>query len=115
MVGGTMSSGKTVRVAADYDCHPVWLRSDEGLDNIAPADLPVSRELQEDLERWGDAFDATLDRDDPMASGFRSPQDEEAFAARGAELARRLRRELGTGWQVTYFDLRDGRDTDVGP
>jgi hypothetical protein len=104
---------KTVRVAADYDCYPVWIRRADGLDNIRPSDLPISPQLQNDLDNWGEEYDATLVRDDPGVSGFLSDRAEESFASRGAGLARRLKRELGPEWQVTYFDAREARQIDI--
>ncbi|MBT2492563.1 hypothetical protein J7E96_29465 [Streptomyces sp. ISL-96] len=107
---------RQVRLAADYDCHPVWVRGSDGVnDNVAPGELPVDQGLAEDLERWGDAYDATLNRDDPMASGFPDPREEAAFAERGEELARELARQLGVGWRVTYYDPRLARDVPYGP
>ncbi|MET9510397.1 hypothetical protein ABZX62_18380 [Streptomyces flavidovirens] len=107
---------RQVRLAADYDCHPVWVRGSDGVrDNVAPGELPVDRRLAEDLERWGDTYDATLNRDDPVASGFPSPQDEAAFAERGAHLARELARQLGAAWRVTYYDPRVAEDVPYGP
>ncbi|MFC9749587.1 hypothetical protein [Streptomyces niveus] len=104
---------KTVRVAADYDCYPVWIREANGLNNVPPSALPVTGQLQSDLDGWGDEFDATLNRDDPAASGFSSAGAEDSFAERGKGLARRLKRELGTEWQVTYFDLRAALEVDI--
>ncbi|WP_138909788.1 hypothetical protein [Streptomyces chryseus] len=107
---------RQVRLAADYDCHPVWVRGSDGIsDNVAPGDLPVDQGLAEDLERWGDAYDATLNRDDPVTSGFPTPQDEAAFAERGATLARELARQLGAAWRVTYYDPRLSEDVPCGP
>ncbi|WP_274561709.1 hypothetical protein [Streptomyces spiramyceticus] len=103
-----------VRLAADYDCHPVWVRGSDGVrDNIAPAELPVTPRLAADLDSWGDAYDATLNREDPASSGFPDPQAEAAFAERGAHLARELARELGAAWRVTYFDPRLAQDVEV--
>ncbi|OEJ40722.1 hypothetical protein AR457_13000 [Streptomyces agglomeratus] len=107
---------RQVRLAADYDCHPVWVLGSDGVsDNVPPGELPVDRNLAEELERWGDAYDATLDRDDPMASGFPDPRDEAAFAERGAGLARELARQLGEAWRVTYYDPRLTEDVPYGP
>ncbi|WNE95809.1 hypothetical protein PS467_10945 [Streptomyces luomodiensis] len=89
---------------ADYECYPVWTITEQGLDNVAPDSLPLSRQLIEDLDRWGDEYEATYNRDDPAISGFRSEEAERSFVERGHTLARRLRDELDETWRVSYFD-----------
>ncbi|MGX1880969.1 hypothetical protein [Streptomyces sp. NPDC055287] len=115
-MGAGSEAVRQVRLAADYDCHPVWVRGSDGVsNNVAPGELPVDPGLAGELERWGDAYDATLNRDDPVASGFPSARDEAAFAERGAQLARELARQLGTAWRVTYYDPRMAEDVPYGP
>jgi hypothetical protein len=91
---------KSIKVMADYESYPIWVREDGGLDNVDPRTLPISEGLAQALLDWADAFDATLNRDDPIESGFPTPADEEAFFAQGRELADRLAAELGT--EVDY-------------
>jgi hypothetical protein len=96
----------------DYDCYPTWVHDgadDAIFENVAPEDLPIGRALADELDRWGEEYDATLDRDDPAASGFESPEAEADFAHRGELLARRLREELGGLVPVEYFDVRTSR------
>jgi hypothetical protein len=94
---------KTVKVMADYESFPLWATDDE-VDNIDPASLPISAGLAEALLQWADAYDATLRPDDPAASGFADPTAERAFYADGLSLAQRLAGELGGAYQVEYFD-----------
>lgn len=101
-----MPEEKVVRVLPDYDCYPTWVRQGTDYDNVSPDTLPVSDGLARELDRWGDEYDATLDRDNPIESGFPTPEEKEDFAVRGEELARRLQRELGATAQVVYFDIR---------
>ncbi|GAB2612179.1 hypothetical protein Aab01nite_67810 [Paractinoplanes abujensis] len=96
---------------ADYESYPLWRRDADQVSNLDPGLLPISPELAAALMSWADEYDRTLDRDDPVASGFAEPAAEVAFAARGETLARRLVSELGHA--VSYFDLRVGRDITV--
>ena len=98
-----------VRVVADYEAFPLWQRDARGTTNVDPVELPISADLTRELLEWADEYDGTLDRGDPLASGFSDPQAEAAFHARGAELAARLAAELPMGFSVEYFDGRDGR------
>ncbi|WP_432588893.1 hypothetical protein ABVG11_28925 [Streptomyces sp. HD1123-B1] len=95
---------RTVRLYADYECYPVWIVSDQGLDNVAPDSLPLSGQLAEELDRWGDEYEATYNREDPATSGFTSESAERSFNQQGKNLARRLRDELDETWCVSYFD-----------
>ncbi|MFJ2555433.1 MULTISPECIES: hypothetical protein [unclassified Streptomyces] len=104
-----------VRVHPDYDCFPTWLHHGDDSDNVAPDTLPVSDGLARDLAAWGAEFDATLDRDNPVDSGFHTEADEQDFAARGEGLARRLQEELGAGVPVVYYDIRKSERVPMGP
>ena len=97
----------------DYDCFPLWRRGDGGTTNVDPATLPISAGLAAELLAWADDYDDTLDRDDPVSSGFADPAGEEAFNARGRELARRLAGELGRA--VDYYDPATARDVSIRP
>jgi hypothetical protein len=89
-------------VLSDYQCFPVWRPGPSGVDNVDPSTLPVSEELAAALMRWAEEFDATLNQDYPPDSGFALERDRDAFLQRGRDLAGRLARELGPGYQVTY-------------
>lgn len=90
-----------IKVMADYDCPPLWW--DKGSPEVGPLDprtLGLPANLVAALEAWAAAYDATLDRDDPAASGFPSAAAEQAFHEQG----RRLAEQVGavTGGQVRY-------------
>lgn len=93
---------RRLKLMADYDCLPLWGTSAEDVGEVDPADLPISTELVADLGRWAAVFDATLDRDEPLRSGFGSPEAAAAFRAEGERLADRLRTELGEGWRIEF-------------
>jgi hypothetical protein len=69
----------------------------------------MSADLSRQLLDWAAEYDRTLERGDPLASGFTDPAAEAAFHARGEELAGRLAGELPADFSVEYFDGRDAR------
>ncbi|MDD7912017.1 hypothetical protein PUV47_18960 [Pseudovibrio exalbescens] len=91
---------------ADYDCWPLWGVSNIG--NIDPATLPLSSVLEKDLLNWARQYDATLNRSDPVQSGFRTREEAQAFNEEGWALWERLRVEL-EDIKVVYFDNELGR------
>ncbi|MGC4806473.1 hypothetical protein [Micromonospora sp. DT233] len=100
---------------ADYESFPTWLTGTSGPGNIDPRELSISDDLASALLRWAQAYDDTLDPDDPAASGFTSASQEAEFYASGYELARRLATELSGRCHVEYFDERTGQLTRVDP
>ena len=93
---------RTIKMMADYECFPLWEASPGQVGNIDPATLPISKHLQDDLLSWAAAYDLTLNREDPLSSGFSTPQQEEAFRKTAQELAYRLKTELGSDHSVTW-------------
>jgi len=85
---------------ADYQCYPLWEASPGVVGNINPSDLPISVDLQNRLLAWANSFDATLNIDNPMLSGFKSEQAVEKFKTEGEALAHQLQTELGTEYLV---------------
>jgi hypothetical protein len=98
---------QTIKLMADYDCYPLWHGGGDQIGNIDPRTLPISTALVEALRDWAAEYDSRLDRKDGSVSV--TPEAEEAFDRTGIELARRLRQELGAGWDVVYFSDRLGR------
>jgi hypothetical protein len=93
---------------ADYESFPLWQRDATGTVNVDPLSLSISSDLAEELLHWATAYDNTLNRSDPLASGFSDPVAEEAFYGRGRKLASRLAAELTSTYEVEYFDGRNG-------
>jgi hypothetical protein len=52
-------------------------------------------DLQHALADWAARYDDTLDRNDPLRSGFASEKEDASFKSEGLALAARLRDELG--------------------
>ncbi|WP_407543682.1 hypothetical protein Q0M94_28125 (plasmid) [Deinococcus radiomollis] len=92
---------RALHLMADYDCSPLWEPGSAAY-SISPEDLPISAALRESLWTWANTFDATLDRDDPAASGFNSREEEGRFIEEGQQLAERLQTELGMDYQIEY-------------
>jgi hypothetical protein len=97
-----LAEARQLQVLSDYECFPVWRPGPASVENVDPATLPVSEELAAALMRWAEEFDATLNQEYPPDSGFPLERDRDAFLQRGRDLAGRLARELGPGYQVTY-------------
>lgn len=93
---------RRLKLMADYDCHPLWGTVDPEIGDVDPASLPLSAGLVADLAAWAAAYDATLDRDDPSASGFAGSEAEASFRAEGARLAERLSAELGSDFEIEF-------------
>jgi len=88
---------------ADYDCAPLWWDQPDRIGEARPEELQLSEELRADLWAWAFAYDATLDRDNPAASGFSSGREEQAFHERGRSLALQVASELGSDAAVRYW------------
>ena len=97
-----------IRLMPDYQSYPTWQPAADEY-NVDPGTLPISKDLADDLNAWADDYDATLVHDDPASSGFPDAPSENAFAERGAELARRLALELAGRYRVEYHDIRTGK------
>lgn len=93
---------RRLKLMADYGCHPLWGTADPEIGDVDPASLPISAGLVDDLAAWAATWDATLDHDDPAASGFATTEAAEAFRAEGERLAVRLSAELGVGYEIVF-------------
>ena len=93
---------RTIKLMADYHCYPLWEASPGEVGNIDPYTLPISATLQSHLLAWAAKFDATLNMDDPLSSGFQSRTEAEDFKSAGMALVEQLRMELGSEYKVVY-------------
>ena len=91
---------RTIKLMPDYQCHPLWEASPGMVGNIDPATLPISRELVARLAEWARLYDATLNVDDPVQSGFKHDAEKQAFIDVGNRLAEALQAELGDSYLV---------------
>jgi hypothetical protein len=75
---------------AEYESYPLW-DSYEGLHNVDPFDLPIPGVLANAVTEWSDEYTATLNRSEPLASGFADVASGGAWLRAGAAIANRLR------------------------
>ena len=99
---------KILRLMADYHCFPLW-KPGSGEYYVGPDGLPLSDGLKATLQTWADVYDRTLNEDYPPDSRFSSPTEEEAFETEGRRLWQALKNELGEGYKVLYYSIRDGK------
>ncbi|RYF20128.1 MAG: hypothetical protein EOO77_08670 [Oxalobacteraceae bacterium] len=92
-----------IKVMPDYDCAPLWWDGGERVGNINPQDLPLSEGLVEALWAWAGEYDATLNTDDPVRSGFDDDAAARDFNDRGRSLSDRLAGEL-EGATVRFWE-----------
>ena len=92
---------KCIKLMADYQCYPIWNMSLGEYGDMAPCELPISKELQERLLKWAAIYDETLDVDYPPSSGFKNEVLEREFKSEGERLVRSLRDELGPEYSVS--------------
>ncbi|GGO43902.1 hypothetical protein GCM10012287_08170 [Streptomyces daqingensis] len=95
---------KVVRLAPEYECDPLWLSTQSGVENIPACHLPIDAALVDEVQKWGAEYEATYVPEDPLASGFSTPREESDFVERGRDIAHRLAEELGSTWCV-YFSV----------
>lgn len=90
----------TIKLMADYDSWPLWNVTE--IVNLDPETLPLSAATHLALANWERCFNSTLNRADPLKSGFETPEAAESFNAEGRPLWGLLRQEL-PGNEVVYF------------
>ena len=93
---------KKIKLMADYECYPLWIDSDNEVGNIDPDSLLNSDSLKNELNKWSDDDDKTLNSDNPLESGFKTINEEIAFKEKGKSLQEKLQIELGNNYDVIY-------------
>jgi hypothetical protein len=81
-----------LRLRPEFACCPLW-DADTG-DNVSHYHIDISMDLAERIENWDDRFQLIYKEDDPVSSGFASPEEEQAYISEGREIAR----ELAAAW-----------------
>lgn len=94
---------KQMKMMTDYQSYPLWWAEEGDTGNIDPATLPISSETLARLDNWARLYDATLNLDDPLASGFSNNQEENAFEHEGIDLWLCLCIELSPEYEVFYY------------
>ena len=91
-----------LKLMADYQCFPLWENSSDLVGNVDPISLPISENLISRLNEWAEVFDATLNLNDPVRSGFSSEKLKVEFHEKGHDLCLLLQSELGGNYSVIY-------------
>ena len=94
---------RELKLMADYAAWPLW----DADGNVDAATLPLSTALQERLDDWAEAFDGTVNPDDPRHARFATPEARAAFNEQGLALWHELQHELGAEYVVSYFSEAD--------
>ena len=89
-----------IKLMPDYQCYPLWGISENNLGNIDPRSLPISENLILSLMDWAKKYDATLNLEDPLNSGFATKELEFSFKKEGEHLLERLKTELGNSYYL---------------
>ena len=87
-----LSEAKVVKVMTDYFTHPLWALDQDLYGDIAPEEMGLSSELTRDLNDWADAYNESLDSEDPSKSLW-SDEQRKAHEDMARPLAARLARE----------------------
>lgn len=110
-----MDEPRVVKVMWDYDAFPLWV-SGGRVGQVSSRSVPVSDALAADLQAWSDEMTSLMwgpnGPDDPKWAGP-DPAELAALNAAGQALARRVRAELTSEWNVTYFDEVTGEVAEV--
>ena len=96
---------KKIKLMPDYDCWCLWNTEpvhDEDY-NLNPNALPLSDNLKLDLSKWEELYDSTLNRNDPINSGFKTEVDQKVFDEIGLNLFQRLKQEL-SDFHIEYIN-----------
>ena len=92
---------RIIKLMPDYGCFPLWEASPDAVGNIDPNTLPISASLVSELDNWAAQYDATLDQENPLQSGFASIEEEHRFAEVGRGLCTKIQKELGRDFEVS--------------
>ena len=89
---------KKIKFMNEYSSSSLWHMEfdvDGEIGCIEPESLPITDELINHINEWSAMFDATLNHDYPIESGFENYQAAEKFLQTGHEIAHKLQDELG--------------------
>jgi hypothetical protein len=95
-----------LKLMADYHCFPLWENSSDLVGNVDPASFPISENLISKLNEWAEIFNATLNLDDPVQSGFSSEKLKDEFHVKGRDLCLFLQSELGSDYSINYVQTK---------
>jgi len=89
----------------EYESYPIWEEEDGGLENYTAHNLPIPRNVAEEIESWGLLYCSTYNANDPLSSRFKTKEEERCFIAKGHGFHKQLKLYLGKFFCVTYKDI----------
>lgn len=94
-------SAARFRFSSTYNGEPFWLSEGAELGRPEFADLPISKDLADQIQRWNAIYSEMLDWEDPM-NKVDTPLERELHYLCGLSLAQRLANSLEQ--DVYFFD-----------
>lgn len=95
-----------LKLMADYSAFPLWwLNRHGGGPMVDPDALPLSPESKQRLRAWAAVYDQLAQ------TGYAWPSSnaQAAFVRQGRALLAELREELGSGYELWYFNASTGQ------
>ncbi|MFC4948355.1 hypothetical protein [Pseudonocardia sp. GCM10023141] len=98
---------KIIRLLCDWGLYPFYFDNGDGLfDLIDPDDFQQMFGLPEHVMRelldWDKLYESTLNWDDPLSSGWATPEDEEHYLECGRRAAKVLRQHIPADVSIMY-------------
>ena len=97
---------RKITLMTDYGCDPLWWEEPDMVGDIAPENLPLSKDTIARLHQWANQYNARLDWDDPSNSPISTPEEMAQFETEGINLWQQLQKELAPDYEVFYFSDR---------
>ena len=93
---------REIHLVAEYNWWPTWEYDEDQRfkDDYDPHELPISKNLADNLVEWAIKYSKAFDMNNPAASGFASENEASNFGRQGIDLAKQLQIELGAGFKV---------------
>jgi hypothetical protein len=92
-----------LKLINEYLAPPLFCPDQEKMGHIDIDDLPLSRNLKEELSLWDKEYQATFNDDCPLDSGFSSLEDEIRHKNAGMMLAKKIQQELNGEYLIEYL------------
>ena len=94
---------RKITLMTNYGCDPLWWEEPDMVGNIAPENLPLSKDMIARLYQWANQYNARLNWDDPSNSPISTPEEMAQFETEGINLWQQLQKELAPDYEVFYF------------
>lgn len=92
-----------IKFSASYMESPFFNAELSQMGPVDVREMGLSKELEERVERWDHAYQATLSSEYPPDSKFETNEELEAHNREGLALFQELQKELGEVYEITYM------------